>query len=58
MSDSKRMTDLKWWIDKLENGGSALYPEGNPAMLKEYKERLERLERYDDWIFFGDEVLE
>ncbi len=53
MSDSIAMSNLKWIIDKLENGTSVLYPEGDPIKLQEYKERLEELERYDDWIFFG-----
>ncbi len=53
MSDSIAMSNLKWMIDKLENGTSVLYPDGNPSALQRYKEQLEKIERYDDWIFFG-----
>ena len=53
MSDSITMSNLKWMIDKLENGTSVLYPDGNAALLIKYKDQLEWLERYDDWIFFG-----
>ena len=30
-------------IDKLENGNSVLYPDGNPSLLAEYKERREAM---------------
>ena len=33
------MSNLDWMIDKLENGNSVLYPDGNPSLLAEYKER-------------------
>ena len=37
------MSNLDWMIDKLENGNSVLYPDGNPSLLAEYKERREAM---------------